>query len=194
MAQVILSRQNFAVSVELKMHRDRKFNFKLSLVISGLGLMVSSLIVPSQVLAADQFSAEVLLKVKDNQYTQGIEYEPTSIVLPENEFCPANNCQFGISDGELRSDTYSSDLRHFKGTLKVARQEGDVKITKLYPFNSALSISEIRETNGRTVEFLGGDITFGRDAFNPDFKYQITNGTFTLENNKASLFLAGNSS
>jgi hypothetical protein len=156
--------------------------------------MVSSLIVPSLVLAADQFSAEVLFKEKDNQYTKGIEYEPTSIVLTENEFCPANNCQFGISDGELRSDTYSSDLRHFEGTLKVARQEGDARITKLYPFNSDLSISEIRETNGRTVEFLGGEITFGRDAFNPDFKYQITNGTFTLENNKSLLFLSGNSS
>ncbi len=175
------------------MHSDRKFSFKLSIVISGLGLMVFSLIVPSSVLAADLFSAKILFKENDNQYTPGTEYAPTSIVLAENQFCPAGNCQFSISDGELRLNIYSSDFRHFQGTLKVTRQEGDTKVTKLYPFNSDLTISEIRETNDRTIEILGGDITFGRDAYNPEFKYQISNGTFVLEDNKPTLLLSGNS-
>lgn len=47
------------------MYSNRKFGFNLSLVISGLGLLMLSLIVPSMVLAADQFSAKVLFKEND---------------------------------------------------------------------------------------------------------------------------------
>lgn len=161
-------------------------------VASVLGLFVLSLVMPASVLASDQFSAEVQLK-ENNEYTDVIEYEPSTLILNQNEFCPNSNCEYDIYDGGLTHNTYGSDWRHFEGTIEVIRHEGNAKDIKLYPFESDLSISEIRKTGDRVVEILDGEISFGRNAYDPDFKYLIKNGTFTLEGNKATLSLSGNS-
>jgi len=144
---------------------------------------------------ADQFSMEVLLKEVRQQFSEDIDYEPTSLTLNEtNDFCrTGSNCSYEISDGKLRQNTYDSAKRSFEGTLKVTVQQGDTKVTKLFPFNSDLSISEIRETGGNSVELLDGKISFGKDTFNPEFEYSISNGTLALQGKNASLSLSGNS-
>jgi hypothetical protein len=110
-----------------------------------------------------------------------------------NEFCQTGQCTYEISDGELNLNSYDSTLRSFDGTLKVIVQQGDTKVTKLIPFKSELSISEIRETGGKSVESLDGKIGFGKDTFNPDLEYTISNGTLTIDGQKATLHLSGNS-
>jgi hypothetical protein len=143
---------------------------------------------------ADEFSIEVPLKEIRNEFSDDIEYEPTSLTINDNnEFCQTNQCNYEISDGKLTQNSYDSTLRSFEGTLKVTVQQGDTKVTKLFPFNSELSISEIRETGGKSVELLDGKISFGKDTFNPEFEYSISNGTLTLQGQMASLNLSGNS-
>jgi hypothetical protein len=142
----------------------------------------------------DDFSIEVLLKEVKNQYSDDIEYLPISLTINKNnDFCQAGNCTYEISDGKIAQNTFDSTKRSFEGTLKVTVQQGDTKVTKLFPFNSDLSISEIRETGGKSVELLDGKISFGKDTFNPNFEYSISNGTLTLQGQKASLNLSGNS-
>jgi hypothetical protein len=142
----------------------------------------------------DDFSIEVPLKEIRNEFSDDIEYEPTSLTINDNnEFCKTGQCTYEISDGKLSQNSYDSTLRSFDGILKVIAQEGDTKVTKLIPFNSEMSISEIRETGGKSVELLNGKLGFGKDTFNPDFEYEISNGTLTVQGQKATLHLSGNS-
>jgi hypothetical protein len=143
---------------------------------------------------ANEFSIEVMLDEARNEFSDDIHYEPTSLTINEtSEFCQTGQCTYEISDGELTQNSYDSTLRSFDGTLKVIVQEGDTKVTKLIPFNSELSISEIRETGGKSIELLDGKIGFGKDTFNPNFEYEISNGTLTVQGQKATLILSGNS-
>jgi hypothetical protein len=59
-------------------------------IASVLGLCVLSLVVPASALAADKFSAEIQLKDSENKVTEVKEYEPSSVILTQNEFCPTN--------------------------------------------------------------------------------------------------------
>lgn len=159
----------------------------------SLLLVINTTIIGSA-FGADEFSIEALLKEVRNQYSDDIEYHPTSITINENnDFCKAGNCVYEISDGKLSQNMFDSTKRSFVGTLEVIVQQGDTKVTKLFPFNSDLSISEIRETGGKSVELLDGKISFGKDTFNPEFEYSISNGTLTVHGQNASLNLSGNS-
>jgi hypothetical protein len=159
-------------------------------IASVLGLYVFSLVVPAPVFAADKFSAEILLKENENKVTDVTEYEPSSVILNQNEFCPTANCQYRILDGRLTHNSYDSAYRHFQGTLEVTKQEGGAKAINLYPFESDLSISETRKIGDHMVEILDGEISFGRGS--PDFMYHIKNGTLTSDGSKTTLLLSGN--
>jgi hypothetical protein len=133
-------------------------------IVPLLVLLVISIITYAH--AADQFNIRVNLDEVRNEFSDDIEYHPTSLILNENnDICDTgNSCTYDISDGELTLNSYDSTLRSFDGTLKVIIQQGDTKVTRLFPFNAELSISEIRETGGKTVELLDGKIGLGKEA------------------------------
>ena len=51
---------------------------------------------------ADEFSIEVPMKEVRNEYSEDIEYHPTSLTIIENnDFCKTGNCNYEISGGKL---------------------------------------------------------------------------------------------
>ena len=100
-------------------------------IASVLRLCVLSLGVPPSAVAADKFSAEIQLKDSENKVTDVAEYEPVSVILTQNEFCPTANCQYRFWDGRLTHNSYDSAYRHFQGTLEVTEHEGDAKAINL---------------------------------------------------------------
>ena len=140
------------------------------------------------------FSMQAELKGKDNEYTNRTDYELISSNITENnKICPKADCKFEISNGKLQENTYSPEQMTLDGTLRSQTQNNNAKITKLYPFRSDLSITEIREINGVVVNLMDGKISFGKNVYSPDFEYEITNGTLTIQGKKADLVLTGNS-
>jgi len=136
----------------------------------------------------------VLQMTKDKTLFAGDnDYAIKSIqIAPTKDLCPENNCKFAINDGKLRMNTYAKNERVFEGILKVTTMQGDSKVSKLYPFTSDPTISEIRERrDGSTTELLEGTIKFG-DISNPDFCYNFDNATFNIVKNKGILTIQAN--
>jgi len=174
------------------MENTLRIHFR-NLVISTLVILNSTFV--GIAFGADQFSAEIMLKEVKDEFSDDVKYQPIRLILNDtNDFCESGSqCSYEISDGELTQNSYDSTLRSFDGTLKVIVQQGDTKVTKLFPFTSELSISEIRETGGQSLELLDGKISFGKDIFNPDFEYGLSNGTLSINGQEAVLRLSGNS-
>lgn len=103
----------------------------------------------------NDFSLRAKLQGKDNDYTNSTGYELiSSNVTERNKICPTGECNFEISNGKLEDNTYNAEQMTLDGTLRSITQNNNVKITKLYPFRSDLSITEIREIDGMVVNLL----------------------------------------
>ena len=140
------------------------------------------------------FSLQAKFQGKNNEYTNSTDYVLIySNITENNKICPKSDCKFEISNGKLQKNTYNPEQITIDGTLRSQTQKNNIKTTKLYPFTSDLSITEIREINGTGINLMDGKISFGKNVYSPDFEYQITNGTLTIQGKKADLVLTGNS-
>ena len=97
-----------------------------------------------------------------------------------SEICPQNNCKYTVEDGQLSPNTYSGGYT-FEGRLKVTTQEGDVKKSKFYTFNVDLAKTGEEERNGETLQSLEGTFGLGKDTYNPEISYDITNATLKVD-------------
>jgi plastocyanin len=140
----------------------------------------------------EKFSMEVILKEKLDEYSDKIKFEPEFVNMSQNsKFCQSGKCNYEVSDGQLDpNNTFDSTLRVFEGMLKVITEQGDTKVTRLLPFESYLTVTEIRETGNKSIELMDGTISFGKNIINPDFKYSISNGTLTIVGRNATLNLS----
>jgi hypothetical protein len=97
-----------------------------------------------------------------------------------SEICPLNNCKYGVENGEFSPNTYSGGYT-FNGRLKVTTQEGDVKKSKFYDFRVDLDKSSEEERNGEVLQSLEGTFGLGKDTYNPEISYDITNATLKVD-------------
>ena len=106
------------------------------------------------------------------------------------EFCPSNNCEYDIEDGEFRPNDISGGYV-FDGKLKVSTTEGDTIKSKFYLLNADLEKAGSEETSSGLTEILEGDIGFGGTTFEPEFQYRVVNGTLEVDEQSPTLSLRG---
>jgi len=111
------------------------------------------------------------------------------ITTDGSEVCPTNNCKYTVEDGEF-SNSYDGGYS-FNGKLKVTTQEGDVKKSKFYDFSVDLDKAGEEERNGETLQFLEGTFGLGKDTYNPEISYDITNATLKLDDKNPVLTIQG---
>ena len=106
------------------------------------------------------------------------------------EFCPSNNCEYDIEDGEFRTNSFTGGYV-LEGKLKSTVSEGDTKKSKFYNIYGDLVKAGSEETPSGIIEILEGDIGFGEITFDPEFQYEIVNGTLEANEQSPTLFLRG---
>jgi hypothetical protein len=79
----------------------------------------------------------------------------------------------------------------FDGKLKVTVAEGDTEKSKFYALRADLEKTGSEETPSKLTEFLEGNIGFGGITFDPDFEYNIVNGTLDVTEESPTLILQG---
>jgi hypothetical protein len=96
-----------------------------------------------------------------------------------SEICASNSCKYSTENTQFSPDTYSGGYV-FEGRLKVTTTEDNIKKSKFYDFRVDLNKASEEENNGKTTQFLEGTFGLGKDKFNPEIVYDITNGTLLL--------------
>jgi hypothetical protein len=104
------------------------------------------------------------------------------------EFCPSNNCEYEIENGEVRPDSFTGGYV-FDGNLKVTITEGDTKNSKFYNMRADLEKAGSEETPSKLTEIIEGDIGFGGTVIDPDIEYQVVNGTLEVNEQSSTLTL-----
>jgi len=112
--------------------------------------------------------------------------------IPSNgsEICPTNNCKYTVENGQLSPNSFSGGYT-FEGRLKVTTQEQDVKKSKFYNFNVDLDKTSEEERNGETIQSLEGTFGLGKDRYNPEISYDITNATLKVDEKYPILTIQG---
>jgi hypothetical protein len=110
------------------------------------------------------------------------------IANDSEEFCPSNNCEYEIEEGEVRPDSFTGGYV-FDGNLKVTTTEGDTKRSKFYNMRADLEKSGSEETPSKLTEIIEGDIGFGGTVFDPELEYQVVNGTLEVNERSSTLTL-----
>ncbi len=104
------------------------------------------------------------------------------------EFCPSNNCEYEIENGEVRPDSFTGGYV-FDGNLKVTITEGDAKNSKFYNMRADLEKAGSEETPSKLTEIIEGEIGFGGTIIDPDIEYQVVNGTLEVNEQSSTLTL-----
>ena len=107
-----------------------------------------------------------------------------------SEICPQNNCKYTVENGQFSPNTYSGGYT-FEGRLKVTTQEGDVKKSKFYDFRVDLDKTSEEERNGEILQSLEGTFGLGKDTYNPEISYDITNATLKVDEKNPVLTIQG---
>jgi hypothetical protein len=97
-----------------------------------------------------------------------------------SQICPLNNCKYGVENSQFTPNSISGGYV-FEGRLKVTISEDNTKKSKFYDFRVDLNKASEEERNGKKVQFLEGTFGFGKDKFSPDFDYDITNATYSVD-------------
>lgn len=116
----------------------------------------------------------------DNGYYQVKKFG--FVVNNGSEICPSNNCKFTVENTRFYPNT-STGGYVFDGRLKVTTIDDNIKKSKFYDFYVLLNKDSEEEIDGKITEFLGGKFGFGKNKFNPEFRYEITNATLTTGKN-----------
>jgi hypothetical protein len=131
------------------------------------------------------------LKPHENEFLEDYFQIKKFGFVPSNgsEICPSNNCKYGVEEGEF-SPNYSGGYT-FNGKLKVTTEEGDVKKSKFYDFRVDLDKVGEEESGGEKTQTLEGTFGLGKDTFNPDISYDITNATLLVDEKNPVLTIQG---
>jgi hypothetical protein len=118
----------------------------------------------------------------DNEYTDNTytinKFEMS--VTNNSQICPSNNCKFQFIEGELRQNTYSSNLYPMTGILRVGTQEDPETMRyKVYDTNVDFNIFETLEKPNKIIHFVDGTINIG-DSSHSKFEYKIINASLTI--------------
>ena len=146
----------------------------------------------SSISGTEQINLKAEMKPHSNQFMPEGYFEIKKFgFVPSDgsEICPPNNCKYTVEDGQL-SPGYNGGYS-FSGKLKVTTQEGDVKKSKFYDFNTSLDKVSEEERNGETLQFLEGTFGLGKDTYNPDISYYITNATLKVDDKNPILTIQG---
>ena len=123
----------------------------------------------------------IQLKPHENEFLADDGYYQVSSfqinVNNSQELCPTGNCEYNIEDGEFRPNSYSGGYI-LEGKLKSTVTEGDTKNSKFFLIQADLDKVGSEETPSKLTELLEGEIGFGGTTFDPDFEYEVVNGTF----------------
>ena len=141
----------------------------------------------------EQITLKAEMKPHSNQFMpEGyFEIKNFGFVPSEgSEICPTNNCKYSVENGQFSPNTYSGGYT-FEGRLKVTTQEGDIKKSKFYDFNVNLDKTSEEERNGETLQFLEGTFGLGKDTYNPEISYDITNATLKVDGKNPVLTIQG---
>jgi hypothetical protein len=141
----------------------------------------------------EQFTLKAEMKPHSNQFMPEGYFEIKNfgfVPTDGSEICPQNNCKYTVENGQFSPNTFSGGYT-FEGRLKVTTQEGDVKKSKFYDFNVALDKTSEEERNGETLQFLEGTFGLGKDTYNPDISYDITNATLKVDEKNPVLTIQG---
>ena len=96
-----------------------------------------------------------------------------------SEICASNSCKYSTENTQFSPNTYSGGYV-FEGRLKVTTTADNIKKSTFYDFRVDLNKASEEENNGKTKQFLEGTFGLGKDKFNPEIVYDITNGTLLL--------------
>jgi hypothetical protein len=139
----------------------------------------------------EQITLKAEMKPHSNQFLKDyFEIKKFGFVVSDgSNICPTNNCKYTVEDGQFNPN-YSGGYS-FSGKLKVTTQEGDVKKSKFYDFNVSLDKTGEEERNGETIQSLEGTFGLGKDTFNPEISYDITNATLKVDEKNPVLTIQG---
>lgn len=145
-------------------------------------------------LGTEQITLNVYLQPHEDEFLADDGYygikKFSFVTTNGSEICPLNQCKFSIEDGEFRPNSYSGGYT-FEGRLKVTIEDGETKKSKFYNFNADLDKIAEEETRSKTIEILEGTLEFGNKKFDPDFKFDVTNGTLLVNNKNPILTILG---
>jgi hypothetical protein len=141
----------------------------------------------------EQFNLKAEMKPHSNQFMPEGYFEIKKfgfVPTDDSEICPLNNCKYTVENGQFSTNTYSGGYT-FEGRLKVTTQEGDLKKSKFYDFNVALDKTSEEERNGEILQSLEGTFGLGKDTYNPEISYDITNATLKVDEKNPVLTIEG---
>lgn len=139
----------------------------------------------------EQIALKAEMKPHSNQFMEDdFEIKKFGFVPSEgSEICPQNNCKYTVEDGQF-GPSYDGGYT-FNGRLKVTTQEGDVKKSKFYDFRVGLDKASEEERNGEILQSLEGTFGLGKDTYNPEISYDITNATLKVDDKNPVLTIQG---
>lgn len=141
----------------------------------------------------EQFTLKAEMKPHSNEFMGEGYWEIKKfgfVPTDGNEICPLNNCEYTVENGQFSTNTYTGGYT-FEGRLKVTTQEGDVKKSKFYDFNVDLDKTSEEERNAETLQSLEGTFGLGKDTYNPEISYDITNATLKVDEKNPVLTIQG---
>ena len=118
----------------------------------------------------------------DSKYTEYTYTIKNFIMISSNnsQICPSNNCHFQFKDGNLRQNSFSSNLYSLSGILRIGTPEGSGDMRyQVYDMKAEFKIYETLEKSNATIHYVDGTINIG-DSFNPKIKYQIYAASLTI--------------
>ncbi|ALI37219.1 hypothetical protein NMY3_03032 [Candidatus Nitrosocosmicus oleophilus] len=146
--------------------------------------------------STEEFALQATLEPHENKFLAEDGYYQTDgfglNLSPNSDLCPANNCEFEIEDGQLRSDLSGGYV--FDGRLKIGIESDEGTRSKIFDIYSKLDRVETLENDDGTTDYLKGEFNLGSEfeaIYNPDYSYTINNGTLTFEDDEGTLVLQG---
>jgi len=94
-----------------------------------------------------------------------------------------------MTESKLANDNYCS--KQYSEYSLASVVSNDTTTSKFNPIRADLDKTPSQEKQGQTTETLQGTINFGKNIFNPDFKYKVVNGALVVDPTQPLLTLQG---